>query len=99
MENFYRTILENELKVKELHAKLEQLKELHGVKKLSKDQASIITEVSIHLYFMMDQFPMTVLEELSTEELQRVHLLQDKISSMQTRIMELVRDLDLGTSQ
>lgn len=95
MKNFYETILESELKVKTLSDKLHTFNGVSSIKKLSSEQATIITEISINLYFIMDKFPMVVLEELNTEELERVNILQAKISHMQTRIMELVKDLEI----
>lgn len=99
MEDFYKTILESELKVKALSDKLKAFEGTSGLKKLSSEQATIITEVSISLYFMMDKFPMVVLEELNGEELERVNILQDKISHMQMHIMELVKDLDITSEE
>lgn len=90
MENFSPIILECELKLMELNDKLNTFEGKTNLKKLTKDEAAIITEISITLYFMMDKFPIIVLEELNTEELERVNMVQAKINSMQLRIREVM---------
>jgi hypothetical protein len=66
-----------------------------NIKKLTTDQAIIINEVNIILFFMMDRFPIIMLETLEKNELESINNIQKEIEEIQARVMEILGKNDL----
>jgi hypothetical protein len=90
MESFDDIILECNKKLKELSSKLGVFEGTSNIKNLTSDQAIIINEISISLYFMMDKFPIIMMETLETKELELVNSIQTTIKTIQARITDIL---------
>jgi hypothetical protein len=61
-----------------------------NIKKLTIEQATIINEINIILFFMMDRFPIIMLETLKNDELESINNIQKEIEEIQARVMQIL---------
>lgn len=90
MENLYNIISECDKKLIEQRNKLLIFDGKSNIKNLTTEQATIISEVSINLFFMLDKFPIIMLETLASKDLESVNKIQEGIKEIQSRIMEIL---------
>jgi hypothetical protein len=90
MENLNDIILESEQKLKEQRNKLSIFNGKSNINNLTAEQAIIINEVSISLFFLLDKFPIIMLETLESKELESVNNIEKEIKEIQARIMEIL---------
>lgn len=90
MENLYNVISECDKKLIEQRNKLLIFDGKSNIKNLTTEQATIISEVSINLFFMLDKFPIIMLETLASKDLESVNKIQEGIKEIQSRIMEIL---------
>jgi hypothetical protein len=90
LESLNDIILECSQKLRVLSGKLTVFEGMSNIKNLTSDQAILINEVSISLYFMLDKFPIIMMETLEKEELELVNGVQTTIKAIQARVSEIL---------
>lgn len=90
MGNLDEIIIECGNKLKEQRNKLAIFDGKSNVKRLTVEEATVISEVSISLFFMLDKFPIIMLETLGTKELEEINNIEKEINKIQARIMEIL---------